>query len=134
MEQEIYKVIKIINEYNIIINAGSNKMIKEGDKLEVFIKGEPVEDPETNEKLGTLDIIKAKLVVKQVFQKFCVCGNFSTTTISPIQINQIIGNYFTPKEYEEKLNIDPKEITGGFRGEDKTIKIGDLVRKSLSQS
>lgn len=133
MADEIYRVIKIIDEYNIVINAGYNKAIKEGDKLEIFIKGEPIEDPETHEKLGTLDTIKAKLIVKQVFPRFCICGNSETTgTYSALTSFAIAVNNtnIEPK----KLNINPKEITGGFRGEDKTIKIGDLIRKSLSQS
>ncbi len=119
-----YKIVKIISEYKVVVNAGSNSYINEGDTLEVFQPGQEVTDPDTGESLGTLDFVKAKLRVVDVFPKMCVCENRDSEKKSIITIAQS----FT---YEEKLplNVQTTDISGGYEGIDKKIKVGDLVRK-----
>lgn len=120
-----YKIVKIISEYKVVVNAGSNSYINEGDTLEVYQPGQEVTDPDTGESLGTLDFVKAKLRVVDVFPKMCVCENRDSEKKSIITIAQS----FT---YEEKLplNVQTTDISGGYEGIDKKIKVGDLVRKT----
>ena len=68
-----YKIAKIIDEYQVVVNAGSNDLIHDDDCLEVYQPGQEVTDPDTGESLGTLDFVKAKLRVVNVFPKMCVC-------------------------------------------------------------
>lgn len=120
---ETYKVIKIINEYKLVINAGKNRFIKQGDTLEIFVPGEEIFDPETKESLGSLDFIKAYLVVKDVFDKMCVCENkIINSSLPALSITEIFNQ-------PARLNVDSLDISGGLSGDSK-IKIGDLVRKS----
>ncbi len=73
-----YKIAKIIDEYQVVVNAGSNDLIHDDDCLEVYQPGQEVTDPDTGESLGTLDFVKAKLRVVNVFPKMCVCENRET--------------------------------------------------------
>lgn len=57
-EQNIFKVAQVINNYELVINAGSNKGITEGSRFLVYSLGKEVVDPDTNESLGKLEIIK----------------------------------------------------------------------------
>lgn len=120
-----YKIVKIINEYKVVVNAGSNSFIKEDDILEVYQPGQEVTDPETGESLGTLDFVKAKLRVVDVFPKMCVCENRDTKQKS------VFVNLSQNWTYEETLplNVQTTDISGGYEGIDKKIKVGDLVRK-----
>ncbi len=45
MSRETFKVVKIINEYSIVINAGSEQSLQLNDELEIFTPGKPVFDP-----------------------------------------------------------------------------------------
>lgn len=117
-----YKVIKIINEYQIVINAGKNKDIQRGQTLEIFVPGEEIRDPETNESLGSLDFIKAYLNVKDVFDKMCLCENKESTLNTFAAISGMLSQ-------SHRLNVDSKDISGGLSNDSK-IKVGDLVRKS----
>ena len=119
-----FRIVKIIDEYAVVVNAGSNSFIQENDTLEVYQPGQEVTDPETGESLGTLDFVKAKLRVTDVFPKMCVCENRERERKSIISIAQS----FT---YEEKLplNVQTTDISGGYEGIDRKIKVGDLVRK-----
>ncbi len=120
-----YKIAKIIDEYRVVVNAGSNDFIKDDDFLEVYQPGQEVTDPDTGESLGTLDFVKAKLRVVDVFPKMCVCENRDTQRKSLFP--NISQNFF----YEETLplNVQTTDISGGYEGIDKKIKVGDLVRK-----
>ena len=108
----------------MVVNAGSNSYINEDDTLEVYQPGQEVTDPDTGESLGTLDFVKAKLRVVDVFPKMCVCENRDREKKSIISLAQSLT-------YEEKLplNVQTTDISGGYEGIDKKIKVGDLVRK-----
>lgn len=120
-----YKIAKIIDEYRVVVNAGSNDFIKDGDFLEVYQPGQEVIDPDTGESLGALDFIKAKLRVVDVFPKMCVCENRDT------QQKSLFSNISQSFFYEETipLNVQTTDISGGYEEVDKKIKVGDLVRK-----
>jgi len=122
MEKAI-KIVKIINEYRVVINAGSNELIRDGQYLEVFVKGAPIVDPDTGDNLGTLDYVKAKLRVINVFPMMSVCENRETETYGLLS-----GLAALQKEEVLPLNVDSKEISGGYEGIDKKIHVGDLVR------
>lgn len=119
-----FKVIKIVSDSEIVVNAGTEKGIHKGAELQVFIPGEEVIDPETGDSLGALDFIKAYLYVKHAFPKMCVCENSETITSNPFALMESYTTHQT-----KRLNVDSTEISGGLSGSRK-IKIGDLVRKS----
>lgn len=118
-----FKIIKIINEYKVVVNAGANNDIKEDDILEVYAPGQEITDPETKEFLGTLDYIKAKLRVVDVFPKMCVCVNRETRLSEPFK--ELSNLTITQRV---SLNVDSREISGGYENVDKKIHLGDLVR------
>ena len=125
MTNKIFKIVKIINEYKVVVNAGSRDSIQEGDTFAVFKTGQEVIDPETNESLGTLDFIKAKLRAVDVFPKMCICENRDG------ELDETLQAIMTPPFTKRlPLNVDSKDISGGFESVDKKIKVGDLVRKT----
>lgn len=115
-----FKVVKIISEYEIVVNAGSAHGISRDDTLEIFVPGEDIQDPDTGESLGTLDTVKAYLNVKNVLSKMCVCTNDDS-----IVRNALESPFITHRT--KRLNIDSSEISGGLTS--RKIRIGDLVRK-----
>lgn len=121
---KIFKIVKIINEYKVVVNAGANHQIREDDCLEVFAPGEEIIDPDTNLSLGTLDLIKAKLRVVDVLPQMCICEDrdgYSERTISV--------DFLTYKR-KNALNVDAREISGGFENIPRKIHVGDLVREA----
>lgn len=118
-----FKVVKIINEYKVVVNAGSQDFIREGAELEIFAPGKDVIDPDTGENLGALDYVKAKLCVIDVFPKMSICENYDGERIRTIE--DVLSHTITEKI---PLNVDAKDISGGFEGISKKIRVGDLVR------
>lgn len=128
-----YQVVKILDEFNIVINAGFLDGIKPGTHLQIFTQGEEVKNPSTNEIEGTLDIVKAEIVAVNVSPNLSICKNSSTSNhLSEMLLKddipiskalQLIAP--TPRPFK----IDPSEVSPRLPKIDKTIKIGDLVRK-----
>lgn len=96
-------------------------------KLEIFVPGSPISDPDTGEELGTLDLIKARLSIRHLSEKMCVCTNASSAS----SISDIAKSLALFSGKPKRLNVDPTEISGGYPDADTTIKIGDLVRTTI---
>lgn len=120
-----YKVIKIIDDTTLIINAGSVNDIEVGDEMEIHGKSENIYDPETNENLGKIDIIKDRLKITKVYEKMCICEtSYVSNYFSSLLSNPLFAST------QRKLDVEPTEISGTA---DKTIRIGDeaiLIKKS----
>ena len=54
----ICKIVKVIDEFKIVINKGANDGIKEGYKFLIYSLGSEILDPDTKESLGVLEIVK----------------------------------------------------------------------------
>ncbi len=125
--EKIYKIIKIIDDETLVINAGYDNGIKIGDDFEIFEDGEEIKDPDTGEVLGTLDTIKERVEAIDVFPKMCICRH----NIIVNYIKAITGDFTKIKS--KTLNIDSSQISGGL-SDNLTIHIGDKVRKIRKMS
>jgi len=57
---KIAKIIKIIDEYTIVINKGKNDNVMVGDLCLIYEIGEELFDIDSNKSLGNLEIVKGK--------------------------------------------------------------------------
>lgn len=121
--EETYKIVKIIDLENIVINAGKDNYIKKGDKFEIYSVGKEIYDLDGN-SLGTLDTIKEVVTVVAVFPKMCICQKIINVT--PSYLAAAAKTMLSTQEIAS-LNVDAKDFSGGL-SDDKTIHIGDLAR------
>lgn len=57
------KVVTVKDEYSIVFNKGTSSGVKAGDKFLVVGLGEIIVDPDTNEELEQLEIVRGKVEV-----------------------------------------------------------------------
>lgn len=68
---DIY-VIKVIDEYTVVINKGSKDGIKQDQGFLIYsISDEPLIDPVTNENLDYLEVVKGRATIKHLQEKIC---------------------------------------------------------------
>lgn len=136
---DVYKIVRILSDTEIVINAGHSQGLKEGDLLEIFVKGEEIKDPDTSESLGTLDFIKGKVKVKTVYPEMSLCqsAQFKITKRYPAHmaalenITKSFSSYMvTETEEIEPLNVDLTQAQQ-VQKVDKLIRIGDTIRPCL---
>lgn len=103
-----FRVIKIISDREILVNAGSNQGIKEGAVLKILGKDEEIIDPFSHESLGHLPVTKAQVKADIVYEKMCIC---KPTLVFKLDIC--------------RLNVDMSFLNNDT--EDNVIRIGDVV-------
>jgi hypothetical protein len=118
------KVARVLREDQLVINLGRQDSIKEGDRFLVFAAGGSVEDPDSHEDLGKLEIVKGRGKVIHVQDRISVIETYErepgvriTSKPSPFSAGFLAlqGSQTTEEPGERKSFYDPE--------------IGDRVRK-----
>lgn len=60
------KVVHILDEFTIVINSGSDQEVKQGMKFLIVGLGEFIRDPDTNEVLEQLEVVRGRAEVVHV--------------------------------------------------------------------
>ena len=64
------RVLKIIDEYKLVINKGSNDGVTMDNRFLVYRLGEEMIDPDTHENLGTLEIVCGEGKPEHIQERF----------------------------------------------------------------
>lgn len=119
-----FKIIKIIDEYNVIIDAGTQDGITNAELFEVYIYGKDITVDDIN--YGALNLLKATLRVKQVFPKMCLCENNNVIQVNKLNfLNSFVMDEIAPLPIDK--NCIDKELNSLFKN--KLLKVGDIAEK-----
>lgn len=137
---KIYKVIKVINSTEIVINAGKNEIKKLSNFL-IYSLDEELFDPDTNESLGQLEIVKGtaepvhiqeKLttlqsntfeIIREESKKVITSKGNSGKQLSGLAASLAMFGHTDQNETEE-LTVPAKRRRKPLEN----VKIGDLVK------
>lgn len=119
------RVIEIIDEYNLVVDAGKEAGVLMGSKVYLFSEPHDVKDPDTGKVLESLvRFRKARLEVTEVYKKVSLCESFERETLyTPFSLVPKFGNIRTIKSMRA-LPIDEEEATGNWPSFQK-IRVGD---------
>ena len=123
------KVIRILDEYSLIINVGAKHGVKKGMKFIVYEEGDEIIDPETNKSLGKLEFVKGTIEVVNVQENFSLAMSaefYPETTIKELTfaLTRFGGR-------RKRLPVDENVIEPLQTPVSNKIKVGDKV-KSIS--
>ena len=123
------KIVKIVDERTLVADVGTEQGVAVEQQFVVVQPVDMVVDPESGDELGTLELIKARLVAVHAQPRIATLaplpGEQSQSTVlsqrmawdsrgAPIGSSDVI------------LSVDRSQISGRHRVE--AIKIGDVVR------
>ncbi|WP_418451867.1 hypothetical protein [Candidatus Ventrimonas sp.] len=83
----IIKVVRVIDEYKLVLNIGSDDGAKQGQKYLIYEVGpEEIFDPDTKESLGFLELVKGTGIITHVQPKMstiesCIYDKSSSKTV-----------------------------------------------------
>lgn len=119
------KVIRILSEKAIIIDVGSD-YLTEGDKVQIYTASDEILDLDGNQ-LGVFENIKDTLDVVQTSENYSICKKLAEKATSTSILLQ--GLYSQKTVVAENINVDESQIDALDITDDKTIRLGDLVKK-----
>ena len=112
------KVAKVIDEYTIVINRGSNDGVKEGMRFVVVAEGDEVNDPETGDSLGKWEVVKGRVVALHVQERLTVCTSEplgKEDAEAPRTLSAAMVEVSMPHlrgVQRAKLNVRPSDVSG----------------------
>jgi hypothetical protein len=119
-------VVKIIDEYTVIIDAGYKKGVSLGMKFVIYSEGGEIQDLDGN-SLGKVEFPKAQVEVTHVQEKMSIARNLQVVTFNPaMEIAEALGNITYSTRKELPVNSDSIERVAPV---DKNVKVGDKVRQ-----
>jgi hypothetical protein len=130
------RVIRIVDNRTAIINLGSQDGINEDSIFHILGEPESIIDPFSEEDLGTLRIVKAKLKANQVYERF-------TVVTTQWQINtlgeQLFGNIFAPlkthapeeRVTQGELRVNEAELQPWKATFEEAVRVGDYVEVEI---
>ena len=130
MERIEGKVAKIMDEYTVVINRGSEHGVEEDMRFVIYEPGDEIKDPDTDKSLGKFEHVKAKVEVTNVSEKFSTAKTYETHTMTMPALQEAIVRV-TGQTMRNELPLD-EETREGLPERKKTlVKIRDLVRQVL---
>lgn len=123
------KIVRIVSDYMVVLDAGEEKGVKPGMKFVIYADVGEITDPVTNEKLGNLEIPKGEVLVKMVHEKYSVAETEIEERKTPLaEALRTLGTLsLTDYEAHKSLGVKKEDIVplpeGIF-----TVKSGDPVR------
>lgn len=120
------KVVKIIDKYTVIIDAGYKNGVSSGMKFVIYSEGDEIQDLD-GASLGNVEFPKAQVEITHVQEKMSVAksATFEVTYNPLVDIATALEfSYSTRKE----LPVSPDSIEKVAQV-DNTIRVGDKVRQ-----
>ncbi|WP_049825797.1 hypothetical protein [Tsukamurella paurometabola] len=119
-------VARIIDDFSLVINRGSKHGVRTGMKFEVLdTDWADIVDPETDEVIGSMPMVKATLKASDVYEKMAVLETFGRVTVGGMTP---LGEAFGPRvERRERLKFSGKSLAE----ETKSILVGDEVEQVI---
>jgi hypothetical protein len=108
------KILRIFDEFSILVNLGAADGIKRGDRFAVIEEGEEIIDPDTKESLGKLEIIKVEMIASDVQERISLLSMESEavpTQDIPLSAKMVKDSMKTGKETGGML-VGGGEIAG----------------------
>lgn len=115
-----FKVIRILDEYRIVVNAGAEDQVTDQCYFQIMGANNEIVDPETKESLGVIPNIKELVRPILIERKFCICEHFDNRfSKKPEELPQDTMLFTNAR----KLNINKEQIV--HCGIDEPISIRD---------
>ncbi|MEG3436195.1 hypothetical protein V0288_03610 [Pannus brasiliensis CCIBt3594] len=124
------QVVKVIDDYRLVINRGESNGIAEGQRMLVYnTSEEEITDPQTGESLGYLELVRGTGTITFVQEKISILQSDKTNNRKSRLLELLIDEQSTPTapplaKYMQKI------VLGSNREEDKK-PIAELIDREL---
>ncbi|MFL6629220.1 MAG: hypothetical protein ACJ8G1_22450 [Vitreoscilla sp.] len=128
-ERHFAKVVSVQDPFTIVINAGIDKAVTIGKQFLVVGLGEAIIDPDTNESLGALEIVRGKGKVSHVQERMATVTSSEYTKhpdakeIKRVRSNNALVNLIGPQETVTEVTKPTDPVPKAFSG----VQVGDVV-------
>jgi hypothetical protein len=128
------RVIRILDTRTVIINLGREHHINNSSIFHILGEPEVIIDPFTEEELGSVNVVKAKLKASRVDNKFTIAT--TKWTINTLNLGNIVDLFSSMYQAEEvdqgDLLVDPKDVQPWRAKTETPVRVGDIVEVEVT--
>ncbi len=135
------KVARTLDSLSVVLNVGLEDGVTEAMEFVIYEEGPDITDPDTGENLGKLELVKGRVAVTSVQEKFCVARAHTKTIVqhglsARLQqqaLQQAMRDLasFPFRDTESQTKVVPDgfkiEVEDEVRLPSKTVRVGDLA-------
>jgi len=120
------KIARILSPTQVVLAAGLEDGVEEGMEFVIYELSDPIEDPETKESLGQLELHKGRVKVVHVQDRIATARTHSRQVERSLFAPSISAWTRTETVFSN-LNVDKSQVKS-LPDNALTVKVGDLVR------
>ena len=131
------KVARVLTTREVALNKGSTDGVRSGMVFKILTpKGSEIEDPDTGEVIGSVELEKARVRVTSVQDRVSVASTFRTHRVNVGGSGIALSGLFAPPKWEtriETLRAD-ENATEDMPEEESFVRTGDPVVQVLDDN
>ena len=131
------KVARVLTTREVALNRGSTDGVRSGMVFKILTpKGSEIEDPDTGEVIGSVELEKARVRVTSVQDRVSVASTFRTHRVNVGGSGIAINRMFTPPKWETRIEtlIADENATEDLPEEESFVRTGDPVVQVLDDN
>ena len=124
------KIARIVSDTEVILSVGADDEVKEGMEFVIFQEGDHVYDPDTQEDLGAIEILKGRVKVAHVMPKMSLARTLTYQVYQPSFATSIsimeraLGETTVTRRHTLDVVRDQVQPVGELA----KVRVGDRVR------
>ena len=132
------RIIRIVDLSTVLVNLGRADGILPDTVFRILSESEEIIDPVTEEVLGNILVVKARLKSRQVYDRFTIASSRWTTKTSSLNLFPDLVQSFSSAYQEQTtshgndLNVDPTEIEEWAAYTERPVRVGDTVEAEIT--
>lgn len=131
------KVARVLTTREVALNRGSTDGVRSGMVFKILTpKGSEIEDPDTGEVIGSVELEKARVRVTSVQDRVSVASTFRTHRVNVGGSGIVLSRMFTPPKWETRIEtlIADENATEDLPEEESFVRTGDPVVQVLDDN
>lgn len=126
------KIVRILDKRTVIVNLGYRDGVTKKTVFRILAEPEDIIDPDSGEKLGSVNVVKSKLKAQTVNEKFTIATTrWTINTYKGVNVNLLGSITDTETVDYGELNVDEKEIEPWKAQTEIPVKKGDEVEADI---
>ncbi len=133
------RIIRIIDDETVLINLGSAAGIDETSVFSILADPEEVRDPFSNEVLGTVSIVKGRVMADKVSERFTIAVSKWHRTHTSVALfpgardltSKWLGVEHITDEQDDKLRVDRTDLRPWRAQAEDYVRVGDEVEVTV---
>jgi len=126
------QIIRILDSETVIVNLGSKDGITDSAIFCILGKPENVLDPKTNEVLGIVTLVKAKVKASRIYEKFTIAVSRWTENSLRWFPDFALIRGEQQQVGVRQLNVKPEDVQPWASQSEEKIVVGDTVEATVN--